>query len=88
MVSSSSWKLLALMKKNFLIMRRNYCSTIFEIFFPIVLILFCYIIRQPFQLEKIYFDEKEINIPTYITDTSLLYKDGYISPLIIDYDDN
>ena len=86
MASSSSWTLLALMKKNLLIMRRNYCSTIFEIFFPIVLILFCYIIRQPFQLEKYYFDEKEINIPTYITDTSLLYKDGYISPLNPEYD--
>ena len=86
MASSSSWKLLALMKKNFLIMRRNYCSTIFEIFFPIALILLCYIIRQAFQLKKYYFDKEEINIPTYITNTSLLYKDGYISPLNSDYD--
>ena len=48
------------MKKNLLIMRRNPCSTAFEILFPIALILLCYIIRQAFQLEKFYFKEEEI----------------------------
>ena len=82
MASSSSWKLRALMKKNLLIMRRNPCSTAFEILFPIALILLCYIIRQAFQLEKFYFKEEETDIPTYITNTSVYYEKGRASPLI------
>ena len=86
MASSSSWKLRALMKKNLLIMRRNPCSTAFEILFPIALILLCYIIRQAFQLEKFYFKEEETDIPTYITNTSVLYQNDYSSPQILDVD--
>ena len=70
MASSSCWKLRALMKKNCLIMRRNICSTFFEILFPIALILLCFIIRQAFQLVKYYFNEEETNLNTYITNTS------------------
>ena len=66
MASSSSWKLKALIKKNLLIMKRNPCSTAFEILFPIALILLCYIIRQAFQLEKFYFKGEETDITTYI----------------------
>ena len=86
MASSSSWKLRALMKKNLLIMRRNPCSTAFEILFPIALILLCFIIRQAFQLEKFYFKEEETDIPTYITNTSVLYQNGYSSPPISEVD--
>ena len=86
MASSSSWKLRALMKKNLLIMRRNPCSTAFEILFPIALILLCYIIRQAFQLEKFYFKEEETDIQTYITNTSVLYQNDYSSPQISDVD--
>ena len=86
MASSSSWKLRALMKKNLLIMRRNPCSTAFEILFPIALILLCFIIRQAFQLEKFYFKEEETDIPTYIRNTSVYYKKDAISPPISDVD--
>ena len=81
MASSSSWKLRALLKKNLLIMRRNICSSIFEIFFPIALILLCYVIRQAFQLKKYYFTDEEKNIPTYITNTSSLYQNDYTAPI-------
>ena len=64
MASSSSWKLRALMKKNLLIMKRNACSTVFEILFPIALILLCYVIHLAFQLKKYYFKEEETDIPT------------------------
>ena len=80
MASSSSWKLRALMKKNLLIMKRNACSTIFEILFPIALILLCYVIRLAFQLKKYYFKDEETDIPTYIKNTSSIYKQGYLSP--------
>ena len=82
MASSSSWKLRALMKKNLLIMKRNCCSTIFEILFPIALILLCYVIRQAFQLKKYYFKDEEKDIPTYIKNTSSIYSQSYISPLL------
>ena len=71
MASSSCWKLRALMKKNCLIMRRNICSTFFEILFPIALILLCYIIRQAFQLEKFYFKDEEKSLTEYIKNTSI-----------------
>ena len=86
MASSSSWKLRALMKKNLLIMKRNPCSTAFEILFPIALILLCYIIRQAFQLEKFYFKDEETDTATYITNTSVLYDKDYSSPNVSDVD--
>ena len=68
------------MKKNLLIMKRNACSTVFEILFPIALILLCYVIHLAFQLKKYYFKEEETDIPTYIKNTSSIYKQGYSSP--------
>ena len=82
MASSSSWKLRALMKKNLLIMKRNVCSTIFEILFPIALILLCYIIRQAFQLEKFYFKDEEKTLTNYIQNTSSLYDQNYEPQLL------
>ena len=89
MASSSCWKLRALMKKNCLIMRRNICSTFFEILFPIALILLCFIIRQAFQLEKFYFKDEEKSLAEYIKNTSTLYASTYSthsSPLTVDVD--
>ena len=68
------------MKKNLLIMKRNACSTVFEILFPIALILLCYVIHLAFQLKKYYFKEEETDIPTYIKNTSSIYKHDYTSP--------
>ena len=80
MTTSSSWKLRALMKKNLLIMKRNPCSTIFEILFPIILLLLCFAIRRTFRLRKHYFDKEEKDIPTYYKNTSVLYSQDYSSP--------
>ena len=80
MASSSCWKLRALIKKNLLIMKRNPCSTAFEILFPIALILLCYVIRLAFELEKFYFKDEEIDITNYIQNTSVLYDSDYSSP--------
>ena len=74
------------MKKNLLIMKRNICSTIFEILFPIILLLLCYVIRLAFQLRKYYFDKEENDITTYIKNTSSIYADGYISPTLLGED--
>ena len=66
MASSSSWKLFVLMKKNLLIIKRNPLSIIFEIFFPIIVLLVCYLIRLSFKLEKYYFYKEEIDEPTFL----------------------
>jgi ATP-binding cassette subfamily A (ABC1) protein 3 len=76
MTSANSWKLRALMKKNLLILKRNIISTLFEILFPIVLILLCYAIKQAFKLKISLFEEEETDIDTYIKSKSLIYKDG------------
>ena len=62
------------MKKNLLILRRNIISTIFEILFPIVLILLCYAIRQAFTLKTFLFNEEEKDIGNYIQNKSTIYK--------------
>ena len=71
MTSANSWKLRAL-----LILRRNIISTIFEILFPIVLLLLCYAIRKAFTLQIFLFDEEEKDLPTYIQNKSVIYRDG------------
>ena len=76
MTSANSWKLRALLKKNLLILRRNIISTIFEILFPIVLLLLCYAIRKAFTLKIFLFDEEEKDLPTYIQNKSVIYRDG------------
>ena len=62
------------MKKNLLILRRNIVSTIFEILFPIVLIVVCYAIRQAFTLKTFLFDEEEKEMENYIQNKSVIYK--------------
>ena len=75
MASANSWKLRSLMKKNLLILRRNVISTIFEILFPIVLIIICYAIRQAFTLKTFLFVDEEKDIVNYIQNKSIIYKD-------------
>ena len=73
MSSANSWKLKALMKKNLLILKRNIVSTIFEILFPIALIILCYAIRQAFTLETFEFEKEEGTLENYIKNKSVVY---------------
>ena len=66
MSNSNSWKLRALIKKNFLILKRNIISTLFEILFPIILILLAYAIRKAFVLETYEFNKEEESLEKYI----------------------
>ena len=59
MALNNSHKLRALIKKNLLIMKRNICSTIFEVIFPVALVLLCFVIRQAFKIKETYFEEEE-----------------------------
>ena len=73
MVSSNSWKLKALMKKNFLILKRNIVATLFEVLFPIVLILLSLAIRKAFVLETYEFNKEEESLEKYIKNKSVVY---------------
>ena len=90
MATSNSWKLRALMKKNILILKRNIISTLFEILFPIVLMILSYAIRKAFTLETFEFTSQEQSIENYIQNKSVVNYDlttiassvDYTNPLI------
>ena len=75
MASASSWKLKALLKKNLLIMKRNICSTICEILFPIILILLLYLLKTVFDINNYYFEIEEIDTSTYAHKRSVFNED-------------
>ena len=72
-----------LIKKNLLILKRNTCSTIFEILFPILLILLCFALRQAFKLKTFELEKEEETIEHYIQNKSVIYRtDGNIIDLL------
>ena len=76
MSSSYAWKLRALLKKNLILMKRNFISTLFEIFFPSIIIVVILILRKAFSVDTHDFSE-EGSIESFIKDksmTSINYK--------------
>ncbi len=49
---SGSWQLGALMKKNFILMKRSCCATVCEIFFPIILMILLVLVRRAIKIEE------------------------------------
>ena len=70
MSSSYAWKLRALLKKNLILMRRNFISTLFEIFFPSIIIIVILILRKAFSVDTHDFSE-EGGIEAFIKDKSM-----------------
>ena len=79
MVSSYCWKLKSLLKKNLILMKRNFLSTIFEIFFPIILIVVIIGLREAFPVEIYTFSEEEKDLTTYIQNKSITTKTPILS---------
>jgi len=79
MASSHCSKLKALIKKNIIIMRRNLFSTIFEIFFPVILFGLIIILRKAFPITYFTFEEFDNNITYFMENKSIISS--------IDYDD-
>ena len=72
---SSFWKLKALVKKNFLEMRRNIFSTIFEIFLPIILISLFWLLKTAYNIDEIEFEKDEMinkNFHSFIDKRSIV----------------
>ena len=79
MVSSYCWKLKALLKKNLILMKRNILSTLFEIFFPIILMIVIIGLRKAFPVEIYTFEEEEKNLTNYIYNKSITTKNPLLS---------
>ena len=75
MASSSCSKLRALLKKNFIIMKRNFCTFIAEVFFPIILMVLIYGIRQAFKIKYHYFTDEEKNDSNFILTRGVKFSD-------------
>ena len=74
MASSFSWKLRSLLKKNLILMKRNIFSTLFEIFFPVILMVVIICLRKAFPVEIYKFDSQEHDVENYINDKSITSK--------------
>ena len=71
MSSSYFWKLRALLKKNLILMKRNLISTIFEIMFPIIIVIVIVALKQAFPINTHHFSETEGSLEKYILDKSM-----------------
>ena len=79
MVSLYFWKLRALLKKNLILMKRNFLSTLFEIFFPIILMVVIICLRKAFPVETFKFQEQEESTEKYILDKSITSKSNVLA---------
>ena len=70
MSSSYGWQLRALLKKNLILMKRNFISTLFEIFFPSIIIIVILILRLVFSIDTHDFSE-EGGVEAFIKDKSM-----------------
>ena len=70
MASSYFWKLRALLKKNIILMKRNIISTLFEIFFPSVIIAVLVVLKEAFSVDTFYFAQ-EGGIEKFIEEKSM-----------------
>jgi hypothetical protein len=72
---SSFYKLKALVKKNFLELRRNIFSTILEVFLPIILISLFWLLKKAYDIDEFEFVKNEKNIKNFIKERSVVNKD-------------
>ena len=77
MASSSWWKLRALIKKNLILKRRNILSTIFEIFFPILMFGLIIALRKCFPIKLRTFQDDTENMEDFMDKASILTSVGY-----------
>ena len=74
---SRRWQLGALMKKNWILMKRSGCVTICEIFFPILLMFFLVGIRQA--IKKIDYDVPIVDSDFLLKNSTLLISSNKIN---------
>jgi hypothetical protein len=67
---SNTWQLGALMKKNWILMKRSCCTTCCEILFPIILMILMVLVRRAIKVEE-YLQPTDLN-SFYQTNSSAL----------------
>ena len=85
---SSCSKLRGLIKKNLLILKRNKVTTIFEILFPIFLMILMYEVRYTFLILKYDYEEDEKTTENFISRRSLANVDFNNSDITVDQENN
>ena len=75
-MGSTCFQLRALLVKSLLILKRNKCSTIAELIFPIFLMLILVLVRQAFQVEDKLFLDEEKSDDNFFTNHSSYYVDS------------
>ena len=66
------------MKKNLILMKRNLISTIFEIFFPVLMFSLMILLRQIFPVEYYTFESLDKNISNFMNNHSILTSVGVV----------
>ena len=87
-LGSSCSKLRGLIKKNLLILKRNKITTLCEIFFPIILMLFMYLVRDSFLILEYTYEEDEKNTNNFISRCSVANVDINNTEIIADESNN
>jgi len=77
MASSSWWKLRALIKKNLILKKRNLLSTLFEIFFPIIMFSLIIALRNSFPITVKTFKEIDNNLTYFMENKSIISSIDY-----------
>lgn len=77
---SQLWQLKALLKKNFILMKRSCIASLCEIFFPIILMLLISLVRRAINVKDYTFDGNEIEFlksnSSALIDFNSLVKEG------------
>ena len=99
---SAWWQFKALMRKNILTLKRSIFMTLMEIFYPIGLMLVCYLIKLAFDSTKVTWEDEEgleqylvnkgnfgfdYSVYTHLTLFTKLRKDGVIPTTTDIFDD-
>ena len=87
-LGSSCSKLRGLIKKNLLILKRNKITTLCEIFFPIILMLLMYLVRDSFLILEYTYEEDEKNTNNFISRCSVANVDINNTEIIADESNN
>lgn len=80
---SQLWQLKALLKKNYILMKRSFCASICEIFFPIILMIMISLVRRAIKVKDYTFDGNELEFlksnSTALVDFPSVLKEGKIN---------
>lgn len=85
---SKLWQLKSLMKKNYILMKRNCCASLCEIFFPIILMILISLVRRAIKVKDYTFDGEEIEFLKTNSTALISVRDLFVNPQNIAFENN